>query len=537
MLIDASDFPDHKSVETDICIVGGGTAGITLARELIAQDFQVCLIDSGGQMPDQATQALYQGENIGLPYYPLDTARARYYGGSSNRWHVDLGDHRLGVRLRPFDAIDFEPREWVGHSGWPFDKTHLDNYYDRAQIICQITPKTFETEDWADPVQRPPLAGNDNPVQTIIYKFGWRGPFIHEYTKEINQADNITVLLHANVLEIETDESAQKVTSLRAATLAGNQFTVSARLYVIAAGGIETPRLLLLSNKVQTAGLGNQHDLVGRFFMEHLHLWSGIFVPSDPGLFQRTTLYNQIQKVHGIPIIGKLTLSEAVLRHEKLLNQNIQLIPRLHSRSILYPQMLASGVAGLATNGYRKIRRKIEKTINRKGTKVFILANMGEQTPNPNSRVCLSDDRDVLGQNRACLDWQVTEQDIHSIIRTQEIVGAWLKQTGLGQLIIQLKDARPPRGLHGGYHHMGTTRMHTNPKEGVVDANSRIHGVSNLYIAGPSVFPTGGYANPVLTIVALTVRLADHLKALMPASYSVGPQQADVPATKLAVND
>ena len=515
MLVDARTLPDNEILEKDICIVGGGTAGITLARELIGQGFSVCLLESGGQKPDQATQSLYQGQNVGLPYFPLDTARARYYGGSCNRWHVDLGDYQLGLRLRPFDPIDFEYRDWVRYSGWPFAKKHLDPYYDRAQAICQITPETFAVNDWADPVKRPSLPANNSRVQTIIYKFGHRSPFINEYTKEIVQAEDIITVLYANVLEIETDDSAQRVTRLRAGALEGNRFYVSARFFVLAAGGIEIPRLLLLSNKTQTSGLGNQNDLVGRFFMEHLHFWSGILIPADPNLFQKTNLYNQINTVQSVPIIGKLTLNEATLRQERLLNQNIQLIPRVNSRAVLYPKINAAGVSGQVKNGYRKIRRQIEKNINRQGVKVFIFANMSEQIPNPDSRVFLSNDRDVFGQNRIHLDWRVTEQDILSVIRTQEIVGEDLNRAGWGRLTIQLKDARSPHGLHGGYHHMGTTRMHANPKEGVVDENGRVHGLANLYIAGPSVFPTGGYANPVLTIVALTVRLADHLKKIM----------------------
>lgn len=516
MIIDARSLPSEEIIETDICIVGAGTAGITLARELIGRDFKVCLLESGGRETDQKTQALYQGKNIGLPYYDLDTARARYYGGSSNRWHVDLGDNRFGLRLRPFDEIDFEYRDWVPHSGWPFAKAHLDLYYDRAQEICQITPLTFAAEDWADPETRPLLPLPQDTVQTIIYKFGWRGPFIHQYTRETEQAGNITTILYANVLEIETDDLAQNVTGLKVATIAGNRFQIAAKLYVLANGGIEIPRLMLLSNKVQTAGLGNQHDLVGRFFMEHSHFWSGTFVPADATLPRRTALYNRINRVNDVPVMGKLALNPEVIRREKLLNQNIQLMPKVVSRAIKFPDVPANGRKRSLVNVYRKGRRVLEnKVMVRSGVDVFVFANMSEQLPNPDSRVLLGEEKDIFGQNCSQLDWRVTELDIWSIRRTQEIVGEALARAGLGQTIIKLKNDKPPRNLHGGYHHMGTTRMHTNPKEGVVDVNGRVHSISNLYIAGPSVFPTGGYANPVLTLVALTVRLADHLKIVL----------------------
>jgi len=513
MILDARSLPAEETIETDICIVGAGTAGITLARELIGQDFKVCLLESGGRETDQATQALYQGENVGLPYYELDTARARYYGGSSNRWHVDLGDGRVGLRLRPFDQIDFERRDWVPHSGWPFDKAHLDPYYDRAQEICQITPLTFAAEDWADPETRPLLPLPQDTIQTIIYKFGWRGPFIHQYTRETEQAGNITTILHANVLEIETDDLAQNVTGLKVATIEGNRFQIAAKLYVLANGGIEIPRLMLLSNKAQTTGLGNQHDLVGRYFMEHAHFWSGTFVPADAALPRRMTLYNRLNRVNGVPVMGKLALNPEIIRREKLLNQNIQLMPKVVSRAIKFPDVPVNSGKPSLVNVYRKGRRVLEnKVMVRSGVNVFVFANMSEQAPNPDSRVLLGEEKDIFGQNCTQLDWRVTELDIWSIRRTQEIIGEALAQAGLGQVVIELKNDKPPRNLHGGYHHMGTTRMHANPKEGVVDANGRVHSLSNLYIAGPSVFPTGGYANPVLTLVALTVRLADHLK-------------------------
>ncbi|HFE67294.1 MAG TPA: GMC family oxidoreductase [Chloroflexi bacterium] len=516
MIIEARSLPQGTIIETDVCIVGAGTAGITLARELIGQDFRVCLLESGGREPDQATQALYQGKNTGLPYYELDTARARYYGGSSHRWHVALGDNRFGARLRPFDEIDFEYRDWVPHSGWPFAKAHLAPYYDRAQEICQITPLTFAAEDWADSETRPLLPLPNDTVQTIIYKFGRRAPFVRQYTRETERAENITTILYANVLEIETDDLAQNVTGLKAATVEGNRFQVKAQLYVLANGGIEIPRLLLLSNKAQTAGLGNRHDLVGRFFMEHSHFWSGIFVPADADLFRHAVLYSRINLVNDVPIIGKLALQPETIRREKLLNQNIQLMPKVVSRAIEFPDVPVNGRKSAFVNVYRKGRRVLEnKVMARGGIEVFVFANMSEQAPNPDSRVCLGEETDIFGQRCAQLDWQVTELDIWSIRRTQEIIGEALAQAGLGRTVIQLESNKPPRNLHGGYHHMGTTRMHANPKEGVVDVNGRVHSLSNLYIAGPSVFPAGGYANPVLTLVALTVRLADHLKKVM----------------------
>jgi choline dehydrogenase-like flavoprotein len=543
MIVDARSLPKEETIETDVCIVGAGVSGVALAREFIGQEFRVCLLESGGLEPDRVTQSLYWGENVGHPYYPLDTARTRCFGGTSHLWLIEVGVNRLGGRMHPHDEIDFEERDWIPYSGWPFDRAHLDPYYERAQSICQLGPFTYDIEDWEDPEKAPRLPFVNGRVKTTIFQFGPRDPFFRDYCEEITQADNITTYLHANVVEIETTETAQTVTRLRVACLGGNQFWVSAKLFILAAGGIEIPRLLLLSNKVQSAGLGNQHDLVGRFFMEHPHLWSGLYIPSDPNIFNSTALY-KIRMVNKVPIMGKLVLAEEVLRREKLLNYCVSIHPSALPRKLLpkginsfrvlrsaivhgeipddFSQHLGNVIANIddvAIGAYEKVVRDVGGVFNKHKRspkiEVFRLNHMTEQAPNPNSRVTLAAERDALGQNRVQLDWQLSPMDIRSIIRAQEIVDEELCRAGLGRLQIEMHDETPPHNLTGGWHHMGTTRMHIDPRKGVVDENCRVHNISNLFIAGPSVFPTSGYANPVLTAVALTVRLADHVKKLV----------------------
>jgi choline dehydrogenase-like flavoprotein len=280
--------------------------------------------------------------------------------------------------------------------------------------------------------------------------------------------------------------------------------------------------------------------------MEHLHFWSGLYIPSTQHVYEWADLYKSIRRVKQVPVIGKLALTEKELRHRKLLNQNVQLMPSTIPSSGLYPSVrsksttalqvvysallagripsgfmahlgyMIRGIDDLAINGTRKISKKVHARIhNGSAVQVFRLAHMAEQVPNPASRVMLTADRDRLGLNRVRLNWQLSPIDILSVVRTQRILDAELRRAVLGRLLIQMRDASPPQNLHGGYHHMGTTRMHVNPRQGVVNENCQVHGVSNLFIAGPSVFPTGGYANPTLTIVALAVRLADHVKKLL----------------------
>jgi hypothetical protein len=189
MILDASELPRNTTIDTDVCIVGAGTAGIVLAREFYLPANLlggICACASWraeGVNRNPETQSLSMGRNVGFPYFPLDTARARFFGGSSNRWDIPIGNERLGVRLRPFDPIDFEERDWVPHSGWPFSKAQLDSFYDRAQSLCGIEPATYNVRDWEDRNAAPKLPLNGDGVQTVIYTFGPRDHLARDYPR------------------------------------------------------------------------------------------------------------------------------------------------------------------------------------------------------------------------------------------------------------------------------------------------------------------------------------------------------------------
>ena len=548
MILDVSTLAETTRPETDICIVGGGVAGIILAREFIGKSVRVCVLESGGgkrqPSPDNTPAGV---DDRRLPYSAQKVPNARRFGGSAHFWDVPIGGHRLGARLRPLDPIDFEKRDWVPYSGWPFRKSDLNPFYDRAQAICRVEPASFAIDDWED-IQTPRLPLPEDNVQTIIYKFIARDTVAKEYTEAVSRADNITTFLRANVLEIETNASADRVERIHVATLDGKRITVTAKLFILACGGMEIPRLLLVSNRTSPKGVGNEYDLVGRFFMEHLHFWQGVFVPAKPAALKATALYNNVHIVKGVAVIGKLALAESVLRRERLLNQNVQLVPQRMPDPFKSRETSRAGVESfktlcsavlrgeklsddrqhfrnisvslpqIAIAGARKVRNRLFG-----GSEIltYYFANMMEQVPNPESRVILSPDRDFFGQPSAQLNWQVARQDFRSAVRSQDIIGCALEKAGLGHFYRETCEDQMPAVVEGGYHYMGTTRMHTDPGQGVVNADCRLHNVQNLFIAGPSVFPTGGYANPVLTIVALTIRLADHLKALLAERYEL----------------
>lgn len=547
MLIDASTLPEDILIEKDICIIGAGAAGITLAREFIDQPYNVCLLESGGLDFDELSQSLYTGENIGVPYFPLKEARARYLGGSTNLW---------GGWSRPLDDIDFEDRPWMPYSGWPITKAQLVPYYERAQKACKLGPCEYDFAYWQEALEQLQLRELPFVGEEIITYLWQIIPPTHlrfgkAYGAEIAQARNINTYLHANVVQIDTNDSASAVTRLRVASLSGKNFWVSAKVFILAVGGIENPRLLLASNNVQSNGLGNQYDVVGRFFMEHPYLISGKAVLSNPA-----ALYTQKNIPVGETFMGTaLGLSKAVQEREQILNFSTRLLPmqeewveackRLISRNRQskghkafptikegrkykseVPVPVMEDLGKVISNLDRVAAKAYAKLFNKSGQSKFWDTHLiSEQAPNPDSRITLSSERDRLGLNRVQLDWRLSPIDKYTISRSQQIIAQEFERSGLGKVQIELTgDDTCWQSLKGSYHHIGTTRMSINPRHGVVNEHCQVHGINNLYIAGSSVFPTSGLSNPTLTIIALAIQLADQIKQRI--GYSAGVSKA-----------
>ncbi|MBV8883476.1 MAG: GMC family oxidoreductase, partial [Chroococcidiopsidaceae cyanobacterium CP_BM_RX_35] len=326
MIIYSRSLPSNESLEVEVCIVGAGPAGITLARELGKQQFRVLLVESGGIDLDEDTQSLCEAEVFGDPYPNLRETRLRQFGGTAHYWEAPIGYKQFGFRCLPLDEIDFEQRDCLPYSGWPFTKSHLNPFYQQAHQVCKLGPFTYRVEDWEEASARR-LPFNSDRAITTMSQYAPRSIFTHEYREEIERTDNISILLHANVMEIETDEVARTVTRLRVACFQDKQFWLSAKVFVLATGGIENARLLLLSNRVQKVGLGNQNDLVGRFFMERPIVSCGMLFPYNRNLFDQTGLYD-IHEVKGMPVMARIMLTEDLMRREKLFNNGAQLFPR-----------------------------------------------------------------------------------------------------------------------------------------------------------------------------------------------------------------
>ncbi len=500
---DARDAQDGSRIETDLAIIGGGVAGITLAHALANTGLQICLIEAGGMSYDPAGHALYEGENVGVDY-PLRANRLRYLGGSSNHW----GGYCLSL-----DDIDFEKRDWVPYSGWPITRQELAPYYVPATERVQLNPPNFDDPQyWAMHTAEPLIKTGSGRMRNRFVQFSPPTRFGERYIEDLKRAPNVRVLLNANVVNIATEASARHVTHLDIKTLTGRHLAVQARRFVLATGGLENPRMLLLSDGVVKQGLGNQNDLVGRFFMEHPHV-SGFGEAVVADLKRMPPIYRERVKVEGVPAQAAFAPSFNFMREHGLLNAMFML--GLAGR--YKEQALTDTGSEMAVNHQQMLRaaRPFLRDGDPFGEDGVWLGIGGacEQLPNPDSRVSLSNERDALDLRKIKLDWRLCELSRRSLLTHIRSLAMELGALGIGRMTINIPDDGIwPEVVNGGAHHMGTTRMHDDPKQGVVDRNCRVHGVDNLYIAGSSVFTTSGAANPTLTLVALTLRLADHLR-------------------------
>lgn len=487
MLIDARSIDDGAEVESDVCVVGAGAAGITIARELDRGGLRVCVLESGGLKREEATQKLYEGESVGGRYRvggldpsrALDFTRLRWFGGTTNHW---------GGWCRPLDAIDFEQRPGVPDSGWPITRAELEPHYVRAHDVCRLGPPEYNAAVWARRARRKPFPVG-GPIANEVYQVSAQPRFAEAYGDDLRRSRGVRVVLHANAVGLAAARDASRIERVRVATLSGRRFDVRARSVVLAAGGVENARLMLVSNDVRPRGIGNDRDLVGRYFSDHPHgVVALIAYPErlDLGFFN-------YRRIRGTGLLGALATTEEFARAEGLLRFSATFQAR-EGRSELEPGVLEL----LRLTGRGDPRGSFGAVYSR-----------SEMAPNRDNRVTLADTKDALGLPRIRVAWRVGELERRSIIASSEALGAVLGRAGARLFSFPGRDESAwEQELRGGSHHVGTTRMHDDPRRGVVDADCRVHGVQNLFVAGSSVFPTTGWSNPTLTIVALALRLA-----------------------------
>lgn len=540
MLINAKELAPGTALETDVCIVGSGPAGLTLARELRGQSFRVMLVEGGEFRARRKLKKLNEGETIGDNYPNPRWGRARQFGGTANRWLVDIGAQQQGARYAPLDPIDFEKRDWTPYSGWPITRADLDPYYERAHVHCHLGPYKYDLETWT----RPGMTALNFPsgnVVTNMFQFGAKDVWTRHHQDVVHRSGNITTLVNATAIEVETDEGGENVTGVRVINEGKEEFHVRAKVVILAVGCIETSRLLLLSRRTHSKGLGNQNDLVGRFFMDHPQAYLSVIKPKDRRVFDTSGIYD-LRPQGEYAVMAKLVFSEETLRRERLQNICFALFPRrdhfmseafqsfftvaldvvhasrprnlgLHTKNMItgFPHLAQIGLwwlqgtahyPYLSKGGWSELKNKSELFT------MFEMFSLIEQVPDPSNRITLGQQQDFFGIPKVQIHWRFTNQDRENVQRMRAFFRKEVEASGLGSVEYHPELFTSPSSVHP----IGGARMSNDPGQGVVDADMKVHGVNNLFLASSAVFPTGGYANPTLTVVALACRLADHVK-------------------------
>jgi choline dehydrogenase-like flavoprotein len=533
-----------EAVTADVAIIGSGAAGQAAARRLLARGLSVALIESGGADHDEASADLNRGEVVGQTYHPLEQSRLRFFGGTTAIW---------GGRCAEFDRIDFERRDWVPHSGWPFGADEIRSYLAEAREVLGVDRVDSQR------MPRPPLLQRLSSEELDVRWWSFDPKFDRFTIAKANDLDNdprCTLLLHATVREILLAWDAASVERLDVRTPGGRSIDVRARHYLLAAGGIENARILLASNSVATHGVGNAYDLVGRYFMEHPHARGGRIVGKAD--WRWLSAFAK-RRVNGVEVSPALTPAEALQAREGLLNSALTIAVRqpeggshplakrayLHVKHRTAPTRLGRSMwkaTKQVVRGYTGLTGPFHPWLMKRLAGLDLaLVVRAEQAPNADSRVRLNGKKDAVGMPRVTLDWRLSATDVDSVGGLVAALGRESRRLGLGAVEASGWLADPDKrwvsdeliSAHpiGGFHHMGTTRMSADPRRGVADGYGRVHGLPNLHIAGSSLFPTSGWANPTLTILALSLRTADRIAEEVQAASRGGLSKADVRGT------
>ena len=558
MIQDANDFPEATDVVTECCVVGAGPAGISLALRLAERGVQVLLLESGGLRPEAQTQRLYEGsvEDEHL-HSPLDTYRVRAFGGSSSVW---------GGRCMPMDPIDFEQRDYVANSGWPIDEKTLAPFYRRAIELCEAEPFEFTAEEAFHRPTRPMIEGfqGRNFTTNTLERFSRPTDFGRQYAERLRESTRVRVVLYANVTDLKLTPDGRSLQTVVARTLRGRTLSVRASQFVLATGGLEVTRLLLANRQVHANGIGNSSGVLGRFYMCHLagtigavslrsganRAWHG-YDRSDRGVYcrRRLALRATVQRAerignfiarlhhpritnpeHGSSILSLLYLAKPLVPYEyrKRLHgdgpESLRLWLR-HVGNVARSPFDAVAFSWHLLKDRRLASRKFPSIIITPKSNLFSIDFHAEQFPNAASRVTLSGQSDVLGMPKLHVDWRYTSGDVATVVKALSLLAEDIASGGVGKFEFDPASVEAEMIRYGAYggHHIGTARMGSDPRRSVVDADCRVHEVGNLYLASAAVFPTSSQANPTLTVVALALRLADHLASQVAAERLPAP--------------
>lgn len=480
MIIDFNQTKALPKKNYEYCICGAGAAGIALALELASHGKQVALFEGGDTEYTQESQSIYNGYVIGENQYWLDILRLRFLGGTTNHW---------AGRCRPYTKFDFSLKEINGLPGWPINYNDMAQYLPKAIDILDL-PKvnTFKNHETPE-IQSDRFEPDIYAMSKVRFK--------DKFSSELKKNDKVDLFINANLIDIQLYENFTAVKSIKIANYNDSSENVQANNYILAMGAIENARLLLNANSQLPAGIGNQSDMVGKCFMEHFNVRMGDFVANS-------------EKWQSTNSMGFFTTQDFARKNQTGMNNitfgmigNLKAYGRTAELKKLFNRLSCS--LGITDH--------VQFLYSHDCVGDGIVTSLCEQFPNKSSYVALTNESDRLGLKRIKLNWQLSEADMYSIRTSAVSMAEEFAQNNLGRVklssFITNESEKIPVTHHA--HQMGTTRMSSSEKDGVVDENCKVHGIKNLYIAGSSVFPTGGGGNPTMPLLQLTFRLAEHL--------------------------
>lgn len=508
----------------DICIVGGGAAGIVVANELADTGLKIALVESGGQQYHQATQDLYTANSIDFPFPNTAYSRLRYLGGSSNHWQNNTS---------PLSPLDFEKRDGITNSGWPIKFGDLTSYYTKAEEYCGVGNDGYTLDRWVNTSSMKDIVAPSSKIETRLAKIPFQPTrFYEQYGNKLVVSENVEIITFSNVIDVGFNQGAKQIERAIFKTLKGNKFSVIADKFIMCLGGIENARMLLLFNEKFNNKLGNSSDTVGRYLMEHPTPRAAHLIAEKTSDLDLYFGYKNDNK----SVLGFLSLTDETVRDNNTINLRMPFIPQTNytlsdgiSSSHIFRQSLSNyEIPDNASSHVWNILSDIDmviESIARKSFDMRIFDNaaeiggyeipmMMEQTPDKDNRIKLSSKKDKLGLPKVEVQYRITDIDKQRLWRSLDICAKEIATLGFGRIkTLKERSSRMWRDQLGfSQHHIGTTRMATSPSQGTVDENLKVFGTNNFYLTGSSVFPTGGSVPPTLTIVALSIRLADHLK-------------------------
>jgi choline dehydrogenase-like flavoprotein len=516
MFKDLKDFSSNSILEYDICVVGSGPAGISVAKQLLDTDHRIAILESGGLDPEAEYQELNEGKNSGSSFLSLDSSRLRCFGGAGKLW---------AGHCAPFKSTEFNKKPFIPLSGWPISFSDLKTYYKQAAKMLGISYEKFYDKSFLGNTFTEKSFKEFNRDNSFIsanvlqYSNVNNRDLAEKYRMDFEFSINTDVIFHSTVTQLNLTNNAKGVDSVSIADLNANKAIIKAKIFVLACGALENPRILLMSDKIYKKGIGNSNGFVGSCFMSHPGV--GGIAQVHKTSSEECISYDKKNNSYGVffEISSNERSKQEILRHSFGLTPYKDLLDR---HTYTSGKFFSEGIKLFKNFNLISSIKKFVCEIKDLREQEYSPKNWSlgvgiEQPPRLSNNLKLHTTKDDLGMPKINMHWDnIGKIEKDTIVKSVKIMARELGLLGTGKIkftnaLLSGESYKIDDPIN---HHIGTTRMSDSSKTGVVDKNCKVFGISNLYIAGSSVFSTSSIVNPTYTIVALSLRLGKYIKNL-----------------------